>query len=62
MQKTADMKAVPFAVRNIDCFPQPKRECTPGTQDGTSLSRTGPSCLHICSKWSGAICLLAATC
>lgn len=53
---------VPFAVLSIDCFPDPKRECTPGTHDGTSLSRSGPICLHIRSKWSGAICLLAATC
>lgn len=49
-------------VRSIDCFPDPRRECTPGTHDGTSLSRSGPMCLHIWSKWSGAICLLAATC
>lgn len=53
---------VPFAVLSIDCFPDPRRECTPGTHDGTSLSRIGPICLHIRSKWSGAICLLAATC
>lgn len=53
---------VPFAVRSIDCFPEPRREWTPGTHDGTSLSRIGPICLHIRSKWSGAICLLAATC
>lgn len=53
---------VPLAVLSIDCFPDPRRECTPGTHDGTSLSRIGPICLQIRSKWSGAICLLAATC
>lgn len=53
---------VPLAVRSIDCFPDPRRECTPGTHDGFSLSRIGPICLQIRSKWSGAICLLAATC
>lgn len=56
------MKTIPFAVLSIDCFPDPRRECTPGTHDGTSLSRIGPICLHIRSKWSGAICLLAAIC
>lgn len=53
---------VPFAVLSMDCFPDPRSEYTPGTHDGTSLSRRGPICLHIRSKWSGAICLLATTC
>lgn len=50
----------PLAVRSTECLPVPSRECTPGKPDGTCLSRIGPICLHICSKWSGAICLLAA--
>lgn len=49
----------PLAVRSTECLPVPSRECTPGKPDGTCLSRIGPICLHICSKWSGAICLLA---
>lgn len=62
ISQTTLKDCVPFAVRSIDCFPDPRRVCTPGTHDGTSLSRIGPICRHICSRWSGAICLVAATC
>lgn len=51
----------PFDRRSKECFPAPRRECTPGTPEGISRSRIGPICLHICKRWSGAICLLAAT-
>lgn len=48
-------------VLSADCFPVPKRVCTPETHDGTALSRIGPICMHIRSKCSGVMCLLAAT-
>lgn len=51
----------PFAVRSNECPPVPSSELTPATLDGSSLSRMGPMRLHICNKWSGAMCLFAAT-
>lgn len=61
LKETTQKNPAPFVVLSTDCFPVPRRVCTPETRDGTALSRICPICIHICSKWSGAMCLLAAT-